>query len=178
MTITLSGTLTLDIGKGIVAAVELHRLHESVIAHCLTKGFDPILRDCHANATLDDAGGDEAKQKEMAQAMFAKKIASLYDGTARIRGERRESLPSDPIAAEAEREARVTIQSKAKKLGAAWYKAVGAALALPFATEPEMQALRAAAIKARAAKPEMIEAARKIVEARKDIAVSAEDLGL
>ena len=178
MSITLHGTLTLDIGKGIVAAVELGRLHESVLVHCLTKGFDPILRDCHANATLDAADGDKAKQKEIAQAMFAKKLASLYDGTARIRGERRESLPSDPIAAEVEREARVTIQSKAKKLGDAWYAAVGAALALPFATEPDKAALRQAAIKARAAKPEMVEAARKIVEARKGIAVSAEDLGL
>lgn len=97
MSITLSGTLTIDIGKGIVAAVELGRLHESVIEHCLTKGFDPILRDCHANATLESAGGDEAKQKEIAQAMVGKKLEALYDGTARIRGERR-AVSSDPMA--------------------------------------------------------------------------------
>lgn len=177
MTIELRGQLTLDVGKKIIRTIELGKVHESAIEHCLTKGFDALLRDSHANATLDAAGGDVQKMQDEAAALVDKKINSIYAGELRIRGEGRASVPSDPIAAEAEREARVTINKLAKAHGAKWYEGAGRVFELPHVTEKEQQALRDVAWKARAVKPENVEAARKIVEARNGITISADDLG-
>lgn len=178
MAIELRGQFSLDVGKDINFTIDLGRIHESAIAHVLSKGLDPLLRDCHANVTLESVGGDKAKQREEALALVTKKVESLYSGAIRIRGESRASAPVDPVQAEAEREARVTIGVKAKKGGDAWYEAVAKALGLAWTekTDAERDAIRKLAIKHRAEKPEMIEAARKVVEARK--AVTTDDLGL
>lgn len=178
MTIELRGQFSLDVGKDINFTVDLGRIHESAIAHVLSRGLDPLLRDCHANVTLESVGGDKAKQREEALALVTKKVEALYSGTIRVRGESRASAPVDPIQAEAEREARVTIGTKAKKGGDAWYEAVAKALELPWAekTDAERDVIRKAAIKHRAEKLEMLAAAKQVVEARK--AVTTDDLGL
>lgn len=97
MTITLNGTLTVDCGKGILFAVELHRIHESMVEHMLTRGFKPCLQDVHAGVTLESCNGNEAEQRDKSRAMVQKYVESCYDGTARIRGTRREST-SDPMS--------------------------------------------------------------------------------
>lgn len=178
MSIELKGVLNVDCGKGVMFAVELHRVHADLVEHMMLRGFKPCLSDVHAGITLAECDGDEAKQRELSFAAVTKYVEACYAGTARVRGETRVKAATDPVTAEAEREARVTIQALAKKLGAQWYAAVGAALGLPFETEKDKQALRDAAIAKRAAKPENVETARKIVEARKEIKVNLDDLGL
>lgn len=97
MTIQLNGNLNVDCGKGIVFAVELHRVHESVIEHVLLRGFKPCLQDCHASVTLEASGGDEAKMRADSAAAVGKYVEGLYAGTVRVRGVTREAS-GDPLS--------------------------------------------------------------------------------
>lgn len=95
--ITLNGTLNVDCGKGIMFAVELHRIHESVVAHVLLRGLKPCLQDCHASITLESCGGDEKKMRDDSAAAVGKYVEGLYAGTVRVRGVTRETT-ADPMS--------------------------------------------------------------------------------
>jgi hypothetical protein len=124
----------------------------------------------------DKCGGSDKKLADKF-AIVETLMLNLRQG--KVRKTRTVEEPANPIEAEALREARVAIHALAKKGGADWYRAVAAKLELPFdGSEADMKEIRDEAIAFRAAKPENVEAATKIVEARKAIRVTTADLGI
>lgn len=172
--VVLAGTWTFDAGKGVVWSLDLSKIHPTRIEHFLTKGKS-MFDDCHANATLEAAGGDKEKQAELARAMLGKFTQALYDGTSRIRGQGR-PVTADPVEKEAFRLARIAIHADAKRLGEAWYVAAARKLELPFTekTDKERQAIRDEAIKRKAATESVIEEAKANVLAAEQAAKEAE----
>ena len=168
----------IDIGAGLMIPVDFAKLaiHDAVIAHVQDIGARNILMDSHASVKRDDYESD-ADWRAAKLAVASKKLATMYDGSARARvvGAQRASSV-DPVMAESLREARVFVGKKAR----GWEKAEGSAINWLVAiadkighelpeqpTSDDWKELVQKAIAFRANKPESIETARKIVELRK-----------
>lgn len=191
--------MDIEIGKGLKINIELTRLGfngqlEAAAAHIVRIGARNVLMDSHANVKREDyPEGDEGtaawRDASLAQAM--KKLDALYKGEVRANATTRVSTV-DPVEAEATRMARVFVgkatrgyeDNKGESRG--WLASAAKAMDMPLdaAVESEAyfaqaKAVIAAAIKRRAARADVIEAARKIVEAAKAVKIeSADDLGL
>ena len=190
--------MDIEIGKALTVNVELTRLgfeHQigTAAAHVVKIGLRNILMDAHANVKREDFAGDDDGAKAYRDASLAKamtKLEALYKGDVRANAVTRQSS-ADPVEAEAMRMARTFVYGKArgweenKGDSRKWIDAAQAAMGLPgivwnvdgFADAAK--AVLAEAIKRRAARDDVKEAARKIVEAAKAVKVeSADDLGL
>lgn len=183
-------TLTIEIGKGrtiAVTAEQLATLHGfPVIQNKMDEiALKNILGDANAGVgKREDFASNEA-WADAALAMSMKKFDSMLRGEYRGGGERGPRVPSDPVAAEALREARTFVYGKARgweknaKPAMDWIATVGKALELPHGNADETKALLVAAIAKRAAREDVVAAAKAVVDARSAIKTeSAEDLGL
>ena len=174
-----------EIGKGLRLDVDTQRInaHEAVFGHIVYIGLKNILQDSHAGAKREDFDSDEA-YKAASLAMAQKKLDAMYNGVLRANTSGPRASSVDPIQAEALREARVFVGKatrgweKDSADAIAWLTKAGTAMGLPHATADDRKAIIAAAIARRAAKPEMIAAATKVIEARNSIVIDAEELGI
>lgn len=172
----------IDIGAGLMLPVDFDRLHNhrASIEHIENIGARNVLMDCHAPIKRDDFETDqEWRNAKLLKAQS--KLEQLYDGSIRANSSGPRASSIDPIAAEALREARVFVHSKAKGWEKAtdsainWLTTIADKLGIELAEEnPDWKAVIAAAVKFRAEKPESIATATKIVEARKAIAVDVD----
>ena len=183
--------LDVNIGKALLLSFDDETVEKllsfpTVKDHILCIGLRNILMDAHSACKAEDYPNDEIGWRNASKAMAEKKLAAMLTGVARSNsGTTVVRLPSDPVGAEAMREARVFYGKrtmgweKNKAEPRAFIAALGAALELPFTAPNEVKALIAQAIARRAAKPENIERARVIVaENVKVAAPTAADLGL
>lgn len=189
--------MDIEIGKGLKINIALPWLGfpgqlEAAAAHIVRIGARNVLMDSHANIKREDyPEGDEGtaawRDASLAQAM--KKLDALYKGEVRANATTRVSSV-DPVEAEALRMARVFVGKATrgwednKGDSRAWIDAAAKALELPvpaWATDgfaDAAKAVLAEAIKRRAARDDVKDAARKVVEAAKAVVVTGEDLGL
>lgn len=187
-------THTVEIGKALQVAVDTTRLNESVMAHVVRIGLRNILMDSHASVKSDDFKDDDEGRKawrdaSLAQAM--KKLDAMYKGEVRANATTRVSH-ADPVEAEAMRMARTFVYGKTKgwekgdEKAVAYITLAGRAMELPGIEQDDdgqkaadkVKAIIAEAIKRRAARADVREAAAKVVEAAKAVVVTGEDLGL
>ena len=182
---------TIEIGKTLTVAVDTTKLNDAVMAHVVRIGVRNILMDAHASVKRDDCESDQDyRAKSLAQSM--KKLEAMYRGEVRANATTRISN-ADPIEAEALRMARVFVGKAtrgwedAKGDARKWIDAAAEAMQLDDAERPnwtaddfadKAKAVLAAAIKRRAAREDVREAARKVVEAAKSVVATGEDLGL
>jgi hypothetical protein len=163
---------TIIIGKGLSIEVDKKRIRSQAEArdHVENIGLRNILMDAHANVKREDyelEGDYRAAKLALAQ----KKLDGLYNGNVRTNAAS-VARAVDPVEAAAMRMARVFVNSRAMgKDKADWFKAWGEALEMPFGTEDEIKALKAAAIAARAEMSEVIDAAKAEVAAQSTIKV-------
>lgn len=184
--------MDIEIGKSLTVNVDTARMPETAMAHIVKMGLRNVLMDSHASVKRDAyaAGDDGAKEWQAASlAVAMKKLDALYRGEVRANATTRVSH-ADPIEAEAMRMARSFVYGKArgweenKGDSRAWVSAVAQAVALdPIDWTKDtfgdaVKAVLAEAIKRRAARPDVREAAAKVVEAAKAVIVTGEDLGL
>jgi hypothetical protein len=168
-----------QIGKDMELTVDVTKVPVNVLWHYIERELTDDLRDSHASVTRDSFSGDDAKWREAKMAVAEKKLAALYAGT--IRTAKTAKTPTDPIAAEAMRLARVFVGLKSTGDGADDRLANVAAKLTLVMNKDESSAdyakrVKAAWIAAYAAKPETIAEATKNVEAVK--ARLADDIGL
>ncbi len=187
-------TLTIEIGKNRTVGITPEQLtalrgHEVVANKIFAIGLKNILSDANAGIGKRETFKSDAEFGEAAYSASMKKLDAMLRGEYRGAVERGPRIPADPVAAEAMREARVFVYGKAKgweKDAPAAIKFIGAAAgALDMAiAEGEndkdfYKKVIAAAIAKRAAREDVIAAAKAVVAARGNLAVeSAEDLGL
>lgn len=189
--------MDIEIGKGLKVNIELTRLGfngqlEAAAAHIVKIGARNVLMDSHASVKREDyPEGDDgtAAWREDSLAIAMKKLDALYKGEVRANATTRASSV-DPVEAEALRMARVFVGKATrgwednKGDSRAWVNSAAKAMELQpidwtkdgFADS--VKAVLAAAIKRRASRPDVREAAAKAVEAAKAVNVAGEDLGL
>ena len=167
----------IDIGAGLMIPVDFKKIaiHASVQEYVENIGARNILMDSHASVKRDDYESD-ADYRAAKLAVAAKKLATMYDGTSRARvagGSPRVS--TDPVIAEATREARVFVGKKAKGWekgddGAiAWLAKIADVIGHELPEKPtsnDWKSLVQKAIEYRANKPESLATAKKVVELR------------
>ncbi len=168
---------TVDIGKGIQLDVDVDSLktRDAVFGHVVYIGLRNILMDSHAGVKRDECESD-ADYRAKSRAIAEKKLAAMMEGTLRAKGAgTQRASAADPVTAEALREARVFVGKKAKgwekgtDSAIAWLTAIADKIGHELPDEPngnDWKELVAAAIAYRAAKPESIATAQKIVELR------------
>jgi hypothetical protein len=178
--------MEIEIGKGLTMNVDTESLREQAQAweHVVYIGLRNILMDAHAGVKKEDFEGDDAAQKyrDESLAMSQKKLDALFRNEVRANRSTGPRISSaDPVEAEAQREARTFIFGRARGWEKGKKEALDYLAALAKALEmdgKDSKEILAAAVKRRASKPESLEAARKIVEAKKSIQVDVESLGL
>lgn len=172
----------IDIGAGLMLPVDFGRLaaHNAVIEHVLNIGARNILMDSHAGVKRDDFETDQ-EYRNAKLAVAVKKLETMYAGTVRARVAGGARVPSDPIGAEAMRMARVYVGTATR----GWEKAADGAIdwltkaadimgiELPEQpTSDDWKEIIERAIERRAARDDVKEAARKIVEAKAKVATA------
>lgn len=180
----MTNIVKVEIGKGLSLDVDMDGIIAAPdsLAHTLYIGVRNMCMDSHASITAKEYP-DPQELRKAALAVAQKKLDSLLRNEVRTVRASVARVPSDPVEAEATREARVFVFGRARgwekgKVEAlAYIAALAKALELPNLPGKEKDVLSAAVAK-RAAKPESIEAARTIVDARKSIQVNTADLGL
>lgn len=184
-------TLTIEIGKGLNVAVTEAQVdtllkNEATRVHMVRVALRNTLMDCHAGIKREDyAAGDEgtAEWRKDSLAKSMAKFEAMLRGEVRaaVRGPR---VSSDPVEAEAMREARTFFYGKARgwekgdEKAKAFLTKLAAALDVDTANTGWEKIALDDAIKLRAAKPESIAAAKAIVEAKASLNVNTEDLGI
>lgn len=180
----MTNIVKVEIGKGLSLDVDMDGIIAAPLshAHTLYIGVRNMCMDAHASVTEKEYP-DPVKRREVSLSAAQKKLDSLYRNEVRTVRASVARVPSDPVEAEATREARVFVFGRArgwekgKAEALAYIAALAGALEMPNLPGKEKEVLSAAIAK-RAAKPESIEAAKAIVEARKSIQVDTADLGL
>jgi hypothetical protein len=162
---------TIIIGKGLTIEVDKERIRAQAESrdHVENIGLRNILMDAHASVKREDyelEGDYRAAKLALAQ----KKLDGLYNG--KVRANASIARAVDPVEAAAMRMARVFVNGAAmSKEKAQWFADWASVLEMPFGTEDEIKKLKAAAIAARAAMPEVLEAAKAEVAAQSTIKV-------
>jgi hypothetical protein len=181
-------TLTIDIGKTLIVAVDLMRVMDMSEAettripaqgiHALRIGFRNILMDAHAGVKREsyDAGEDGTKAwRDASLGASMKKLDAMYRGEVRANAAGPRAAKLDPV----EKAARELARGHIMKLVKGWEKsddamlqvvAMGEALGLPTSNESECKSVIAAAIVRQAAKPSVVDEARAQVEREAAIA--------
>lgn len=186
-------TLTIEIGKGRTIGLtneqmETLRGHAVVINRVIEIGLKNILSDANAGIGKRETYESDQAYGDAAYAASMKKLDAMLKGEYRGAVERGPRVPSDPVAAEALREARVYVGTKTRgwekdaKEAIDFLTKIAVALDMPHDGTMEkanyFKSLIAAAIAKRAAREDVIAAAKAVVEARKNVKVDPEDLGL
>lgn len=163
--------MKVKIGKGIELDVDTERLmrQPAVWEHIVYLGLRNRLMDSHASAKRDDYDSD-ASYVAASKAMAEKTLAGMFEG--KMRTNVGTTRTFDPVEQAALRMARTFVYSRAMaKDKATWFAAWSKATGLPFGTEDEIKALKAEAIKRRAANAEVVAAAKAEVEAESALVV-------
>lgn len=134
---------SVKIGNAGEIAVDVAKFNETVLAHVFGYGLKQILNDTRS----------AEKDSDKAMALVEKKLAALYAGTLRAAGERE----TDPVKAEAKKIATSQIMAALKAKG--------------LKKEQLAEGKFVELVKARAAKPEVMEVARANVEAAKGLEI-------
>lgn len=168
--------LNINIGKAGTIDVDTDKLtNEAVRRHIMVIGLRNILLDCHANIT-EKTEPDAAKRRAESLAVAEKKLAAMYAGELRANAGR--TRTTDPVEQEALRLARVFVGKATRGWengkADAWFAKIGPAFEMSFGTADERKAVIAEAIRRRAAKPEVVEAAERAVAARKNVVAVVE----
>lgn len=170
-------TINVEIGKALTVTVTDEQLATlakvpAIHDHVWKIGLRNILMDSHAGQKRE-LFETEQLWREASRAIAMKKFEAMLRGEIRANSGAPRAPKLDPIAAEALRLARVFILGKLRENESLLesYRT-----ALKLGTDADEKAIKAAAIAARAAKPEVIETARANIESAAKIAT--DDLGI
>lgn len=188
-------TFNIEIGKGLTLDVIKEKLPDVAIDYAIKRAFKDALQDSHASIKREDYPDGDAGQADWRAASLEvakKKLAAFYDGDIRANAAAPRASKLDPVEAEALRMARVFVGKATRgwehghEKPLAWITKAAEALGIePHADDADVDArtawrkdVMARAIKARAARQDVRDAAALAVEAAKSVEATEEDLGL